>query len=331
MNLPDRNDRCPCGSGLKYKKCCLPKGNDSRNDPEGTQGILAQAYKNMGDEKWAEAISLFKEALDISRDRHSVLEAIAACYDGIEDYLPASEYYEKALACCPSARRLGLYYRLGVSRACAGRWQKAEDAFLQYLDILEDSEQKALILQVLKNLALVKEGKKNPSFFRVQVQLQRAFTDMEADRHEYALARLKKIAEIDPENSAIFYNLGVVYTFLKNEDKALENFQRCIDFDPEYAPAYYNMGQIHLLRKRDFSQALHFFDLATAVRPNYIGAHHQRGTAYGLLGNPQKAIECWKKTLQLDPGNNQARENIERVRDSTHTKPARKIDRKDFG
>jgi len=23
-----RNDTCPCGSGLKYKKCCLPKGMD---------------------------------------------------------------------------------------------------------------------------------------------------------------------------------------------------------------------------------------------------------------------------------------------------------------
>jgi hypothetical protein len=25
MPTPGRNDPCPCGSGLKYKKCCLPK------------------------------------------------------------------------------------------------------------------------------------------------------------------------------------------------------------------------------------------------------------------------------------------------------------------
>jgi tetratricopeptide (TPR) repeat protein len=25
MPKPGRNDPCPCGSGLKYKKCCLPK------------------------------------------------------------------------------------------------------------------------------------------------------------------------------------------------------------------------------------------------------------------------------------------------------------------
>lgn len=27
MAKPGRNDPCPCGSGKKYKKCCLPKDN----------------------------------------------------------------------------------------------------------------------------------------------------------------------------------------------------------------------------------------------------------------------------------------------------------------
>ena len=27
MAKPRRNDPCPCGSGKKYKKCCLPKDN----------------------------------------------------------------------------------------------------------------------------------------------------------------------------------------------------------------------------------------------------------------------------------------------------------------
>jgi hypothetical protein len=27
---PGRNDPCPCGSGKKYKKCCLPKGEEAK-------------------------------------------------------------------------------------------------------------------------------------------------------------------------------------------------------------------------------------------------------------------------------------------------------------
>lgn len=27
MSSIGRNERCPCGSGLKFKKCCLPNGS----------------------------------------------------------------------------------------------------------------------------------------------------------------------------------------------------------------------------------------------------------------------------------------------------------------
>src|SRR5690349_19243516 len=30
MSAPSRNGPCPCGSGVKYKKCCLPKDEAAR-------------------------------------------------------------------------------------------------------------------------------------------------------------------------------------------------------------------------------------------------------------------------------------------------------------
>ena len=76
------------------------------------------------------------------------------------------------------------------------------------------------------------------------------------------------------------------------------------------------MGQICMLIRKDFSRALHCFDRATTIRPDYIGAHHQRGVAYELLGDRQKALRCWERTLELDPENKQARDNIQRLGDS---------------
>ena len=29
--MPGRNDQCPCGSGQKYKRCCLPKDRDAKD------------------------------------------------------------------------------------------------------------------------------------------------------------------------------------------------------------------------------------------------------------------------------------------------------------
>jgi tetratricopeptide (TPR) repeat protein len=110
--------------------------------------------------------------------------------------------------------------------------------------------------------------------------------------------------------------LGVALTFLKKEDRALELFQRCVELEPGYAQAWYNLGQISMIAKRDFSRALHCFDMAATVRPDYIGAHHQKGIAFELLGDKKRALECWEQTLKLDPQNKQAKENIARLSDT---------------
>jgi tetratricopeptide (TPR) repeat protein len=313
MNRTNRNDPCPCGSGLKFKKCCLPRPANPLTTDDEIERTRALAFKDMSLEKWNEAIEGFKRCLDSVSDRTQILEAIAACYDGLEDYLLAAEYYEKALAVCPPSRRFALTYRLGIARGCAERIDKAAEAFTQCLGIPDTEQLKQQISLVLQGLRDIQDGKIDPSAFRVQVQLQRALSDMEAERYQSAADRLEAISRVDSENPAIFYNLGIVYTFLQREKDAVAQFQRCVDINPLYVQAWYNMGQISLVKNRDYAMARHCFERATAVRPDYIGAHHQRGVACEMLGDKEKAIECWKKTLELDPDNALAKGNIARL------------------
>ncbi len=313
MTQPGRNDPCPCGSGLKYKKCCLEKKTENNIGIDEISRTRAKAFKDMSEENWFSAIDRFKEILQQVPDPHTLLEAIASCYDGLENYLTAAEYYEKALAVCPDSQRFDTYYRLGISRACAERIEKASDAFRKCLEISTNAQNDEHVRRILNQLEEIVAGKENPRVFRVHVQLQRAFSDMENDRYEAAAARLEQLVAIEPENSAIFYNLGVVYTFLGREDEAIAHFRKTVELSPDYVQAYYNLGQIYLIKKRDFSQALNCFDRAATIRPDYIGAHHQRGVAYEMVGDKQKAIECWERTLELDPENKQAKENIERL------------------
>jgi tetratricopeptide (TPR) repeat protein len=312
MTPAGRNDPCPCGSGLKYKKCCLIR-QGNQHEPDELESLRTKAFKKMSEENWLDAIDLFKSVLEHVPDRHTILEAMAACYDGLENYLMAAEFYEKALAVCPESRSGTLHYRLGVSRACGERIERAAEAFRECLRLQNDPVQEGQLVRILNNLEEILQGKKSGSLFRVQVQLQRAFSDMEAEKYESAAARLERMAAIEPQNPAIFYNLGVAYTFLKREEEALAEFEKCLQLKADYVEAWYNMGQICMIKQKDFSRALHCFDQAATIRPDYIGAHHQRGVACELLGDRQRALECWEKTLELDPENKQARENIERL------------------
>ncbi|MEW6138478.1 MAG: tetratricopeptide repeat protein [Thermodesulfobacteriota bacterium] len=328
MIQPKRNDPCPCGSGIKYKKCCLNSVRPPQETDPHAQ-LRANAYKQMADQNWTEAISLFKTLLEARPADHTLLAAVASCYEGRNEYLSAAEYYEKALKVCPQSKKADLWYHLGIARACAMRMEKAAEAFRSCIQILGHNESEK-IRDLLRTVEDVLAGTADPRLFQVQVLFQRAFTDMEDERFESAAAKLETIASIEPDNPAIFYNLGVVYTFLKREDDALDQFGRAVDLRPEYAEAWYNMGQIFLIRQRDFSRALNCFERASAIRPDYIGAHHQKGVAYELIGDRENALKCWERTLELDPDNKQARENRARVQAIVQGRSAVREMRKDL-
>ncbi len=317
-----RNDPCPCGSGLKYKKCCLPRETLQPDDLDRVDRTRSLAFKQMSQEEWLEAIDSFKSILEESHDPHVLLEAIASCYEGLENYLMAAEHYEKALAIAPDSRVPALHYRLGVARACGDRFEKAADAFRKCLDMTDDKSQEQHLVQILQELEEIQAGNRDRNIFLLQAQLQRAFSEMDEERYENAAARLERLVSSDPDNPVVAYNLGVAYTFLKREEEALAAFQKVVDINPEYVQAWYNMGQICMIKKRDFSRALHCFDRAVSIRPDYVGAQHQKGVALELLGEPEKALECWRKTLELDPKNKQAIENIKRLGGSEGIQPA---------
>lgn len=316
-----RNDPCPCGSGLKYKRCCLPREVAPSHDLDNVAETRALAFKEMSQENWLQAIDAFKSILAESQDPHVLLEALASCYDGLEDYLVAAEFYEKALAVAPEPRRSAILYRLGVSRACGNRPEKAADAFRQCLETTDDQSQKNHLLEILQELEEIQAGNRTRNIFLLHSHLQRAFTEMEAEKYDAAATRLERLQIMEPDNPAVSYNLGVAYAFLKREEEALAQFQKTVDANPAYVQAWYNMGQICMIKKKDFSRALSCFDRTIALRPDYISAHHQRGVVMELMGDPQKALECWRKTLELDPENKQALENIKRLggSDEAHT------------
>ncbi len=70
---------------------------------------------------------------------------------------------------------------------------------------------------------------------------------MTMDRHEEAMARIKKSQDLDPLSLIISVAVGWAFYFARRYDDAIEQLRRTIDLDPNYPVTYWILGV--LLRK----------------------------------------------------------------------------------
>ena len=113
-----RNDPCPCGSGQKYKRCCLPRDDATAAARaaalvrEADERAAADAAFHAEDDGLDDASNVVIDLLDAGRldeaeqAAHDLLERYPQVHDGLErlamvaaargDRVRAVEYYRKA-------------------------------------------------------------------------------------------------------------------------------------------------------------------------------------------------------------------------------------------
>jgi tetratricopeptide (TPR) repeat protein len=110
---PGRNDSCTCGSGKKYKKCCLDKDmqsaanrDDDKNIQENSRlssfesdiDILSNDVKDLIDSRqFGKAREGCQKLLDEYPDQVDGLEHFASLYEAEGDLAMAAEYCRKAV------------------------------------------------------------------------------------------------------------------------------------------------------------------------------------------------------------------------------------------
>ena len=86
MNEVGRNVPCPCGSGLKYKRCCLPRKDEVALDATRTEGVWERmqgwALKRFGDEL-GESLKEHMDARGIGSNERPAMDddlSLALCW-----------------------------------------------------------------------------------------------------------------------------------------------------------------------------------------------------------------------------------------------------------
>src|SRR5262249_53633294 len=83
-------------------------------------------------------------------------------------------------------------------------------------------------------------------------------------------------------------------------DELIAACSRVLARDPREAVAYHNRGVAYYL-KHDYDRAIADYDQAIRLDPKYASAYHERGKAYRAKGDYDRLMADLDQAIRLDP------------------------------
>ncbi|HEX6284335.1 MAG TPA: tetratricopeptide repeat protein [Pyrinomonadaceae bacterium] len=131
-----------------------------------------------------------------------------------------------------------------------------------------------------------------------------AITAMTSRKFQDAVSAYTAIAEMSPEESQVYVDLGYAYENAGNAEKALENYQKAISLNNgQYATAFLRSGIVYN-RNQKREEALKMYDQAELLyraASNNEGVNEvmrRRGVVYRLQAKYDKAREQFQQSLE---------------------------------
>jgi tetratricopeptide (TPR) repeat protein len=123
--------------------------------------------------------------------------------------------------------------------------------------------------------------------------------------------------EVDLEPSPGLYGMiGMLHLRQEKYNEAIEYFEKALRMDSDFLAAEtdmmaaYHLWASQLIKDSRIDEALSILARAVEVFPSSRVIHYDIGTAYDTSGQYEKAIEQYKKTLEIEPSFVAAKSNI---------------------
>ena len=284
---------------------------------------LAELYiKIESYEKAAKIYSLMLEKnLDVSQN---ILVKLAEIYVWLGDYDKALSIGNKILT--ENYRNI---YILEIIGEAYRRQGKYESAIQNFKKLIEEETKEKRIRHFKNIISSILCDWGNEYFNKKEFQA--------------ALDKFVEAIQYDPNNSEIYCNLGKTNSQIKNYDSALSHFRKALElsnFDPKMykiiAELYEDLGQNDLLIELYYDAAKKYPDnhevrnalgvslrtagfypqaenelmAAISINPENPNSYYNLGLVQESQKNFDKAKENYKKTLDLDPNHEEARNNF---------------------
>ncbi|MDD3627119.1 MAG: tetratricopeptide repeat protein [bacterium] len=305
---------------------------------EKFQKVFSVAMEFYNQKKFNEAINEFKKALAIKDDSVEALYYLGSAHFRKDDKENAKFILEKAIKLEP---QYALFFeKEGMELFDNGDYEEAklvfEEGFLvsnrpqlkrYYANVLSIIGELDKAITIYTDLLDEVEDKK-------EVYLDLAFCYTEVADKVKALDFFSKAHKLDPENTNILNNIGLLYARNNQYDEALKILKKAIVIEPENALLFQNLGNIYFSMGM-YSEAEEAYKKAIEIDPSFEGETNLKGiedynsgkfkeeedellsltmtsenqaeqfNSLGLFyfnkGKIDKAIESFKKALEIAP------------------------------
>ncbi len=132
--------------------------------------------------------------------------------------------------------------------------------------------------------------------------------------NERAIAKFKKVLELDPKNYRSLGMIGKILSFNKTKlDEALKYLNQAIAINIEFADAHFDMGRVYLV-KGDTKRAMAEFAMVFRSEPQYAAYHYEMGIIFERMKAPERARKEYERALQLNPDFTRAKDALKKLK-----------------
>lgn len=246
---------------------------------------LALIGLRKGDDRFA--LRYLKEVVELGGTRASVFHAMALALERLGRTPDARFAADEAARLAPERPRVALSRAILLLKA--GEVHEAAAALAAYRDALGEARPPA-------------------AYFAFAVLAEAA-----AGRPDAALRLGEEGAALHPQSAPVHLHVGAVHERQGDWQRAEQQYRRAAEEDRELPQAHKALGDA-LYRRGAYDDAAEAYERAVALDPR-LGddVYFRMGNIHYKRMDRTRAVELWRKALELNPRNSVVRTNLELV------------------
>lgn len=323
MRKIGRNDPCPCGSGRKYKHCCLARDETGGADvfgrildtgPRDPAGLNALGLIALQSGRIDSAIAFFARAVEGAPAEPFYRCNLGLAYRAAGRAGDAESSFRRALELdpkyAPASGNLGILY---------SEQNRLDEAIALFRDALDAQPDSAEAHANLGGAQLIRgEFDQALGSFREAYSLKPGFALAYNNagnalsglgRHAEAIEQYAQALALQRDNPHFHLNLAKALCDFGKVDEAADRYRAALALDPALAEAHNGLG-LMLMEAGRKDEAIAAFRAALAIKPDLAEAFFNLHSALLDTSDLEPAIECLRKLVALRPNDMRARYHL---------------------